>query len=69
MHITEATRIGRFVRWAFTGFNQNKYETIMNNSYESKSKKNNTILLFFDFLIGISFISFFIFSIVYIIRK
>jgi hypothetical protein len=69
MHISETPRIGRFIRWVFTGFNLKKYETIMNDPYESKSKKNNTILLFFDYFIGISFISFFIFSFVYIISK
>lgn len=69
MHIYEAPRIGRFIRWVFTGFNLKKYETIMNNSYECKSKKNNTILLIFDYLIGISFIALFLFSIVYIIMK
>jgi hypothetical protein len=63
MNIFEAPRIGRFIRWAFTGFNLKRYESIMNDNYAYSSKRLRKIIFFFDFLIGIVFSIFIAFGI------
>ena len=68
MTTRNAAGIGRFIRWAFTGFNIKKYELIINSKKVYNKAIYNILLNIFDYFLGCSFIIFFLY-LLYILFK